>query len=55
MVEEKIITKKEALLRIEADHLNQLLRPIFDSQDKQRAAVEQSHSREGFAGGTRRC
>ena len=40
MVEEKIITKKDALLRIEADHLNQLLRPIFDSQDKQRAAVE---------------
>jgi pyruvate, orthophosphate dikinase len=41
MVEEKTITKQEALLRIEADHLNQLLRPIFDSQDKQRAAVEQ--------------
>jgi pyruvate, orthophosphate dikinase len=40
MVKEKIITKKDALLRIEADHLNQLLRPIFDSQDKQRAAVE---------------
>ena len=40
MVEEKIITKKDALLRVEADHLNQLLRPIFDSQDKQRAAVE---------------
>ncbi len=40
MVKEKIITKKDALLRIEADHLNQLLRPIFDSQEKQRAAVE---------------
>ena len=40
MVEEKIITKKDALLRVEADHLNQLLRPIFDSQDKQRAAIE---------------
>jgi pyruvate, orthophosphate dikinase len=40
MVEEKIITRKEALLRIEADHLNQLLRPVFDSQDKQRAAIE---------------
>jgi pyruvate, orthophosphate dikinase len=40
MVDEKIITKKEALLRIEADHLNQLLRPIFDSHDKQKAARE---------------
>jgi pyruvate,orthophosphate dikinase len=40
LVEEKIITKREALLRIEADHLNQLLRPIFDGQDKERAARE---------------
>jgi pyruvate, orthophosphate dikinase len=41
MVDEKIITKKEALLRIEADHLNQLLRPVFDSHDKHKAALEQ--------------
>lgn len=41
MVEERIITKKDALLRIEADHLNQLLRPVFDSQDKERAANEE--------------
>jgi pyruvate,orthophosphate dikinase len=40
MVEEKIISKKEALLRIEADHLNQLLRPIFDDRDKERAAKD---------------
>jgi pyruvate,orthophosphate dikinase len=40
MVEEKIISKKEALLRIEADHLNQLLRPIFDSYDKEKVAKE---------------
>ena len=40
MVEERIITKKDALLRIEADHLNQLLRPIFDSKDKDQAARE---------------
>lgn len=38
MVEEGIISKKEALLRIEPDQLNQLLRPIFDSADKERAA-----------------
>jgi pyruvate, orthophosphate dikinase len=40
MVEEKIISRKEALLRIEADQLNQLLRPIFDSYDKEQAAKE---------------
>jgi pyruvate,orthophosphate dikinase len=40
MVEERIITKKEALLRVEADHLNQLLRPIFDTKDKEQSAKE---------------
>ncbi len=40
MVEERIISKKEALLRIEPDHLNQLLRPIFDHKDKQLAGKE---------------
>lgn len=40
MVEERIIKKEEALLRIEPDQLNQLLRPIFDSADKERAARE---------------
>lgn len=40
MVEEHIISKKEALLRIEPDHLNQLLRPVFDHEDKQLASKE---------------
>jgi pyruvate, orthophosphate dikinase len=40
MVEERILSKEEALLRIEPDQLNQLLRPIFDQDDKQRAARE---------------
>lgn len=40
MVEERIISKEEALLRIEPDQLNQLLRPIFDQCDKERAANE---------------
>jgi pyruvate,orthophosphate dikinase len=40
MVEERIISRNEALLRIEADHLNQLLRPIFDSHDKEQAAKQ---------------
>ena len=37
MVEERIISKKEALLRIEPDHLNQLLRPVFDQKGKEKA------------------
>ncbi|HZD39728.1 MAG TPA: pyruvate, phosphate dikinase, partial [Terriglobales bacterium] len=40
MVEERIISKKEALLRIEPDQLNQLLRPIFDQADKEKASRE---------------
>jgi pyruvate, orthophosphate dikinase len=40
MVTERIISKREALLRVEADHLNQLLRPIFDNKDKEQAAKE---------------
>lgn len=37
MVDERIIDKKEALLRIEPDQLNQLLRPIFDQKGKEQA------------------
>jgi pyruvate,orthophosphate dikinase len=40
MVEERIISKKEALLRIDPDQLNQLLRPIFDQSDKEHAIKE---------------
>lgn len=40
MVEERIFSKQQALLRIEPDQLNQLLRPIFDQRDKERAAQE---------------
>ncbi len=35
MVEEKLISEKEALSRIEPDQLNQLLRPIFDLAQKE--------------------
>ena len=34
MVKERLITKQEALMRIEGDHLNQLLFPILDSRAK---------------------
>ncbi|PYV45592.1 MAG: pyruvate, phosphate dikinase [Acidobacteria bacterium] len=37
MVKEKLISEKEALLRIEPDQLNQLLRPIFDPSEKRKA------------------
>jgi len=37
MVEEGLIDKKEALLRVEPDQLNQLLRPIFDMKQKDAA------------------
>ena len=34
MVEEGLISKEEALMRVEPDQLNQLLRPIFDLNEK---------------------
>lgn len=40
MVEERIISRGQALLRIEPEQLGQLLRPIFDQSDKERAARE---------------
>jgi pyruvate, orthophosphate dikinase len=40
MVKEKLITKEQALLRIEPIQLNQLLRPIFDQNEK-KIAIEQ--------------
>jgi pyruvate, orthophosphate dikinase len=39
MAEEKLITKDEAVLRVEPEALNHLLRPIFDA-DKKAAAVK---------------
>ncbi|MDZ7766696.1 MAG: pyruvate, phosphate dikinase [Melioribacteraceae bacterium] len=40
MVRQKLITKEEALMRIEPNQLNQLLRPIFDLKEKQNAIEE---------------
>jgi len=37
MVKQKLISKEEALLRIDPDQLNQLLRPIFDTIEKKKA------------------
>jgi pyruvate,orthophosphate dikinase len=51
MVDEKIISKEQALTRIEPDQLNQLLRPIFDPDDKQRAAREKRVLAKGLPAG----
>jgi len=40
MVQQGLITKEEALLRVEPDQLNQVLRPVFDPQQKKRAIDE---------------
>ena len=40
MVGEKLIKPDEALLRIEPEQLNQLLRPVFDQSEKERAVKE---------------
>ncbi|PID59795.1 MAG: pyruvate, phosphate dikinase [Ignavibacteriae bacterium] len=40
MVREKLISKEDALMRIEPEQLNQLLRPIFDSAQKEKAVSE---------------
>lgn len=37
MVKERLITKEDAILRIEPNQLNQLLRPIFDVEEKRKA------------------
>ncbi|MCX7878766.1 MAG: pyruvate, phosphate dikinase, partial [Ignavibacteria bacterium] len=37
MVKEKLITEEEALLRIEPEQLNQLLRPVFNIAEKENA------------------
>ena len=51
MVEERIIGKKEALLRIQPDQLNQLLRPVFDRAGKQTAEKEGRFLGKGLAAG----
>jgi len=40
MVEEKLISEKEAVRRVEPDQLNQLLRPVFDLKEKYEAVKQ---------------
>ncbi len=51
MVREGILTPKEALLRVEPNQLNQLLRPIFDAQAKQKAIASKALLAKGLNAG----
>ncbi|MEE9429621.1 MAG: pyruvate, phosphate dikinase [Melioribacteraceae bacterium] len=51
MVREKLISKKEALLRIDPEQLNQLLRPIFDGDEKLKAVKSGSLLAKGLNAG----
>ncbi|MBM4299067.1 MAG: pyruvate, phosphate dikinase, partial [Deltaproteobacteria bacterium] len=51
MVKERIITKEQALRRIEPDQLNQLLRPIFDLEKKALAQRDGRLLGKGLAAG----
>ncbi|MHC1738106.1 MAG: pyruvate, phosphate dikinase [Ignavibacteriaceae bacterium] len=39
MVNEKLISKEQAIMRIEPNQLNQLLRPVFDPEEKKKAVA----------------
>lgn len=51
MVKENLISKQEAILRIEPNQLNQLLRPIFDSEEKRKAIQEDKLLAKGLNAG----
>jgi len=51
MVKEKLIKPKDALMRIEANQLNQLLRPIFDLKAKREALEKGKLIAEGLNAG----
>jgi pyruvate,orthophosphate dikinase len=51
MVQQGVITKEEALLRVEPDQLNQVLRPVFDPQQKQQAVDEGKRIAHGLNAG----
>jgi pyruvate,orthophosphate dikinase len=51
MVEEGLITREEALLRVEPDHLSHLLAPMFDPQAKEQAVAAGRFLATGLAAG----
>ncbi|MFC2135345.1 pyruvate, phosphate dikinase [Bacteroidota bacterium] len=51
MVRERLITKEDALARIDPEQLNQLLRPIFDTAEKQRSITSGKFLTKGLNAG----
>src|ERR1035437_5401758 len=51
MVKERLIEKEEAIFRIEPNQLNQLLRPIFDIEQKKKAVEEGRFMAKGLNAG----
>ena len=51
MVKEGLISPKEALMRVEPDQLNQLLRPIFDLNEKKKALENKQFIAKGLNAG----
>jgi len=51
MVKEKLISKEEAISRINPEQLNQLLRPIFDGAEKQKTISEGKFLAKGLNAG----
>jgi pyruvate,orthophosphate dikinase len=51
MKDERLISEKEALLRIEPEQLNQLLRPVFDSSEKKAAIAKGRFMAKGLNAG----
>ena len=51
MVKERVISPREALLRVEPEQLNQLLRPTFRGTEKERAARENRFLAKGLNAG----
>ena len=55
MVRQKLISREEALMRIDPDQLNQLLRPIFDANEKTNAIKDGKLLAKGLNAGPRCC
>jgi len=51
MVKEGLITKEEALMRVDPEGLNQILRPIFDPKEKEKALKEDKLIAKGLNAG----
>jgi pyruvate,orthophosphate dikinase len=51
MAKEGLISKEEALMRIDPEGLNQILRPIFDPKEKEKALKEQRLAANGLNAG----